>query len=441
DELAFDPRAYDFGHPVNRRPNYQFGEWDPHHLDNSGCFRRFVIREVSLEALFDRIQHDQTLPQTEILREAGTVLAGVILMSTGISGNRPARHDSNVNLSNLLPKIASYRDRYYEQMLSSFPDGHRERLLEERQKTRQPFGGARQHLNRFLARRRAAQMQHVELARLFAEMGYPEASRKQAQIIPVARVRFLSEIFGQIAMANRDLDGGRVGQAAARVTEIENLIHRAVECGAFVDPWNIIGFQGQFSIFSALENSFHDPRVDELVDLIDRVFALYARVASEAATTGEDVPVERLLDDLKRFADWWDQFASVEVSAVQGVSGEECWQSAKHLFTTLRKWREAGVASGDLTFWRDQIEQFNSPKSYSLVIEALLARQDYVAAMSLLIQWLGDADRAPLADGEFSFHALVLRWLLGDSDLASVKANANDEDQPKQPAAPPWPLV
>src|SRR5262249_20855739 len=33
DELALDPRAYDHGHPVNRRPNYVFGEWDPHHLD------------------------------------------------------------------------------------------------------------------------------------------------------------------------------------------------------------------------------------------------------------------------------------------------------------------------------------------------------------------------------------------------------------------------
>src|SRR5262249_18303782 len=33
DELALDLRAYDHGHPVNRRPNYVFGEWDPHWLD------------------------------------------------------------------------------------------------------------------------------------------------------------------------------------------------------------------------------------------------------------------------------------------------------------------------------------------------------------------------------------------------------------------------
>ena len=30
DELAFDPRAHDHFHPVNKRPNVLFGEWDPH---------------------------------------------------------------------------------------------------------------------------------------------------------------------------------------------------------------------------------------------------------------------------------------------------------------------------------------------------------------------------------------------------------------------------
>ena len=41
---------------------------------------------------------------------------------------------------------------------------------------RQPFGAARQHLNQSLARRRADQLQHVHLARLFAKMGYTEAA-------------------------------------------------------------------------------------------------------------------------------------------------------------------------------------------------------------------------------------------------------------------------
>ena len=43
EELAVDPRAYDFDHPVNKRPNYLFGQWDLGKLDNAGrCRHRFV---------------------------------------------------------------------------------------------------------------------------------------------------------------------------------------------------------------------------------------------------------------------------------------------------------------------------------------------------------------------------------------------------------------
>ena len=51
DELAVDVRAYDHGHPVNRRPNYVFGEWDPHHIDNKGRYSRYVIRKLTLDAI------------------------------------------------------------------------------------------------------------------------------------------------------------------------------------------------------------------------------------------------------------------------------------------------------------------------------------------------------------------------------------------------------
>ena len=56
DELAIDVRAYDHGHPVNRRPNYVFGEWDPHQIDNSGRYRRYVVRKITLDALLDRVR-------------------------------------------------------------------------------------------------------------------------------------------------------------------------------------------------------------------------------------------------------------------------------------------------------------------------------------------------------------------------------------------------
>ena len=38
EELAIDPRACDFDHPAGKRPNYVFGQWDPHHIDQSGYY-------------------------------------------------------------------------------------------------------------------------------------------------------------------------------------------------------------------------------------------------------------------------------------------------------------------------------------------------------------------------------------------------------------------
>ncbi|HEX4150177.1 MAG TPA: hypothetical protein VHY20_14365, partial [Pirellulales bacterium] len=197
DELALDPRAYDFDHPVNKRPNHQFGQWDPHHLDQQGRYRRFVLQEVTLDAIWLRTEEASELPASERLFEAGAVLAGVILMASALAGQGPDSHDSSVTLAKLLPRIAAFRDAFYERLLAQVPGPHCERLRAEAASLRQPFGGARQHLNQGLARLRATQLQHVHLAQLFARMGYPEASSRQAQIVPVASARMLCEINGR----------------------------------------------------------------------------------------------------------------------------------------------------------------------------------------------------------------------------------------------------
>ena len=80
EELAVDPRAYDFDHPVNKRPNYLFGQWDLGKLDNVGRCRRFVLQQVSLDAMMERVDRRGTLPYEEMLFEAAAVLAGTILM-------------------------------------------------------------------------------------------------------------------------------------------------------------------------------------------------------------------------------------------------------------------------------------------------------------------------------------------------------------------------
>src|SRR5262245_43230459 len=83
DELAFDPRAYDHSHPVNRRPNYLFGEWDPHWIDNRGRYRRFVVRQNTLEAMLSRLEGATGAKLEEWKYEAAAVFAGTVLMASG----------------------------------------------------------------------------------------------------------------------------------------------------------------------------------------------------------------------------------------------------------------------------------------------------------------------------------------------------------------------
>lgn len=411
DELAVDPRAYDFDHPVNRRPNYQFGLWDPHHLDRQGRFRRFVLQQATLDTMLARLRSPGRADPDELLLEAAAVLAGTMLMGSGMSGDRPDAHDSSVTLANLLPRIAAYRDRFYERFLERLEGEHGRRLRAEAKKLKQPLGAARQHLNRELARRRACQLQHVCLARIFARLGHAEAAARQAHVVPGASARMRCELDCRLTAGHLALDGGRLGEAAGLLPEIEDLLHRAIECGALVDPWNILGFGGQFSLFPAVENSVRDHRVDELIDLMGRIFGLAARVQKEAAAAGRADLRQSTSGWLGKLAAWWDQFASTEVSDVHGISGRETWESADHVADALCAWHEAHAAAGDVAFWRGRVESFYSPRAYALVVEALLEQHDLVAAMALLVQWLSQADQISLVEEEYSFHQLALRWM------------------------------
>jgi hypothetical protein len=411
DELAFDPRAYDFDHPVNKRPNYLFGQWDLDRLDNSGNCRRYVFQQVSLQAMLSRVLRRGKLPHEEVLFEAGAVLAGTMLMGSGVSGNRPDAHDSSATLNTLVRHIAVYRDEFYEQLLARISGPHAERLRAEAEKLKQPLGGARQHFNQHLARLRAQQLQHVHLGRLFARMGCPEAATRQVRVVPVASARMQCDIQCRLSAARLEIERGRLDRAAALLPEIEDLLHRAIECGALVDPWNILGFGGQYSLFPALENSIPDHRIDELIELLGEIFALYVRVKKEAAAAGDSELQELLSPGLDKLARWWDRFASVELSSVEGISGRETCQSADEVAAALLAWHEAGAAAGDVAFWSGHAEQFSSPKTYALVVEALLEHRDPVSAMALLVHWLSQAEQIPLIEEGYSFCELALRWM------------------------------
>lgn len=411
EELALDPRAYDFEHPANQRINYQFGQWDPNRIDNRGQYRRFVITQVTIDALLERTTSTRGVESEELLFEAAAVLAGTMLMASGVSGRGPDTHDSTTTLATLLPRIAHYRDVFYQRLLAKVDGKHGQRLREEAKVRQQPFADARQHLNRRLARLRAIQQQHVYLAGIFAKAGFTEASRRQVAIVPVASARMQCEIHCRLTAAHLAIKQGDLAAAAATVDEIEDLLHRAIECGAMVDPWNLLGFGAQFSLFPALENSIRDVRADDLIDTMRDIFALRSRIQSEAAAAGQAELAEQVANQTDRLAQWWDRFASVEVSEVEGFSGKEEADSARHVARALGDWHQAGAAAGDIAFWRSHIDQFNSTKAYAEVVAALLDQQDLRGSAALMMAWLSHVEQVPLEDGDHSFNRLALRWM------------------------------
>ena len=412
EELAVDPRAYDFEHPANKRPNYHFGQWDPHCIDNRGYYRRFVIRQVTLDALLSRQSDSNVLaPRNELLFEAAAVLAGTILMASGISGDGPEAHDSNTTLVSLIPRIATYRDAFYERLIEQVDGEHATRLAEEATRLHQPFGGARQHLNRYLAKKRARQLAHVKLARVFARMGYLDAAKEQAKQVPVTSARLLCRIDSSLTAGHQALDRQDLKQSGEELTTIRDLLKRGIDCGAIVDPWNILGFDANFSLFPALENSVHDHRVDELLVIVQRLLELYSRFWSEASAADESNETTPTIDQFREFSEWWHQFAAHEVSSVDAASAQASHEAAAKVASALVQWNQQGAPAGDVRFWSPHVEAFDSPSAYGLVIETLMQKRDLVSSMSLLVYWLSQASRIRLDSADCSFYLLTQRWL------------------------------
>ncbi|WP_182867100.1 hypothetical protein [Stieleria mannarensis] len=444
-ELALDPRAYDFDHPVNRRPNYHFGGWDERSVNAEGYYDRFVLRQVTLDSLRSRVTdrsqvEAEGLSPEELMTEAATVLAGTILMASGISGWGPTAYSSDVTLSTLMKPIAEYRDAFYLDRLHRLTGDHRKRLDAEQQVRRQPFGAARQNLNAALAERRAAQVQHVQLARLYARMGYPDAAGRQIDVVPAASARMICRIDCETTLGLRALRFGKLDEAMEVPQRVYDLIKRAIGCGALADPWDLIGFAGQFSLHPSPECSVHDSRADDLLYLIDQLFSYMAKVWSEAAARNDPQAYKAISELYREVAEWWRQFGAHTVESLEAADPLESYDSARLVAQALRIWHEGGAAAGDVKFWAPHAEFFDSPRAYSLVISALLERYDFLPAMALLIHWLGNASEIGLRQGGNSLPRLAERWLM------RLRGQFDDEltGEPQHPGCEPseiWPLA
>ncbi|MBD3672731.1 MAG: hypothetical protein HUJ26_04315 [Planctomycetaceae bacterium] len=423
EELAVDIRAHDHLHPVNKRTNYMFGEWDPHQINNQGFYTRFIIRKIILDALLHWMADHSEIPREELLYDAAAVLCGTALMASSISGAGPDTHSSDVSLTSLLPKVARQRDAFYERLIEQAEGKRAERLLTAARMTQQPFGHVRQYLNMHLARYGANQVQHRQIANLYARMGFTAEARQQASIIPSTSARFETEIECLVTAAHLKLEAGKLEAAAADARELESLLHRGIECGAFVDPWNILGFQAQFPLFTAREDSVPDHRAEILLSLMESVFGVFSQVMGEAAAQGNT----ELQDSIKKrfhvLAHFWDRYATTTIEDLPQVSGNESYLSASRVSSGLLDWRDAGEEAGNISFWRTKVTEFESAKAYSLLVTALIGKQDYVAAMALCIHWLSEADTIGLESGLHSIHDQFRNW------VKAVSQNVPPEDR------------
>ncbi len=394
EELAFDSRAFDFMHPAASRPNYLFGLWDPQRIDDQGRYRRMVLQQATLDAILSwpaeaPAADGSAVRRAELELESSAVLAGVILMASGLSGHGPAATQAALGLGELLPRIAGYRDAFYRDLLGRLPPRHRSRLEEEAGRLRQPFGGVRQHINASLASRRARQVEHVSLAAVMARLGRPAAAERLAAAVPAASARLFARITGRVVAARQSI--WRRADAAAALGELDaavDLLFRAVGCGAAVDPWNILGLAGQFPLHEPGGESLPDPRVEDLVAITGTIFDASAATWRKAGLAGDAATAAAAAAALERLAGWWDKHATTAVSGVPHLSGRECLDSAREVLEALRQRREVGPAAPPPGFWRQQVATFSSPRSHALAADALLEEGDLDGAAGLLVHWV-----------------------------------------------------
>ena len=403
EELAIDPRAFDFLHPAASRPNYLFGLWDPSRIDEKGRYRRMVVQQATLDGILSWPKAASSLSlesaacqMSELQRESSAVLAGVMLMASGLSGHGPGAHQAGLPLSELLPRIAGYRDEFYRWLMTQLSDDHRQRLEEETRKLRQPFGGVRRHINALLASRRARQVESVALAAVLSRLGRGAGAERMASVVPAASARMLARIASCVVAAqsllrtDRDKPakpGESVVTALDQLDRATDLLFRAVGCGATVDPWNILGLAGQFPLHEPGGESQPDPRVDDLIAITGSILNGYAAIWRKSSLDSLPTIASRSAASLEKLAVWWDRHATTTVSGVEHLSGREVLDSAREVIQSLERRRQTAPLAPPPSFWRREVASFSSPSSHAQAADALLGEGDLDGAMGLLVHW------------------------------------------------------
>ncbi|MBT7730015.1 MAG: hypothetical protein HN703_14130, partial [Planctomycetaceae bacterium] len=430
-ELAIDPRAFDFLHPAASRPNYLFGLWDPACIDDEGYYRRLVIQQATLEGILSwSAESHPGVPVEQLQQESAAVLAGVMLMASGLSGRGPGAMQSGMSLTDLLPRIAAYRDNFYRWLITRLPGEHRLRLEAEAQSLQQPFGGVRRHINMLLADRRARQVGSVTLASVLARLGRIDAAERLVGLVPAASARMLARITSRIVIAQgmcRRGDNNSLQKAVEMLGEAKNLLMRGIHCGALVDPWNILGFAGQFPLHEPGGEALPDSRVDDLIGSVGNLLECACLTWQRSCLESNENIAKKASGLVEELASWWDQYATTSVGGIPHLSGIEMVQSAREVVTVLEERRTTAPVPLPPTFWRDAVADFSSARTHAAAADALLQEKDFDAAMGLLVHWITLLEGDEIDHSGNSWLVAAHRWLrsaltdLSDSGCSRVR--------------------
>ncbi|NMC21392.1 MAG: hypothetical protein GYA33_13350 [Thermogutta sp.] len=410
EEIALDPRGLDQEHPACFRPNYQFGLWDPHSLNERGCYRRLILHDQPLEIALRWATRADPTEGTDPWFEAAAVLAGTMLMGAAVWGPYPGALMSTTNLSELLARIAKARDDFYLRLLPSRGETYGSALASEIVARGRPFDAVRQFLNTTLAEYRSSQVHASGLARIMAQLGAVDAAKTASARLRSSTAAVRADIVIRLGAAESHLRQKQLRDCLTELNESVRMIRSAVECGALGDPWNVLGLGGRFPIFEwSLEGPI-DPRLTLLIYLMDKLFQLFASLRRHAAAADAGAIEDEAKRRMEETAEWWDRFATAEVSDLDGFRGQDVCDAAQQVAEVIHAWREERKAAGDTAFWKRHVSRIRSTDSLALLVDTLLDQNDREAAMALLVYWIGRANELGLHGTLNSFAALAYRW-------------------------------
>jgi len=271
-----------------------------------------------------------------------------MLMASGLSGRGPGAVQAGLSLADLLPQIAAYRDNFYQWLITRLPDDHRHRLENEAQSPQQPFGGVRRHINMLLAARRARQVGSVTLASVLARLGRIDAAERLVGLVPAASARMLARITRLIVIAqglSRRGDKDSLERAGDILGEAKDLLLRGIDCGALVDPWNILGFAGQFPLHEPGGEALPDSRVDDLIGSVGNLLECACLVWQRSCLDSNKKISEQAGGLVEDLAAWWDQYAPTSVGGITHLSVLAMLQSAREVVSVLEERQATGPCS------------------------------------------------------------------------------------------------